>query len=176
MHLQAKKPSFIVRAKNWQVFLFVCVPHFAGQLFMLIVTPRSESQVALGVLNAVALIFTAGYFVWFWIIGSFLTSLVKPSLKMSSRVFRFALIFPPLYWLLAVGIPQMTMLTTLIGGFCAVCCFGYVLYFVSKNLVLVEKGARASFLECAEPFGLLLFFPLGIWILQSRVNRIAEGT
>jgi hypothetical protein len=43
---------------------------------------------------------------------------------------------------------------------------------VSKSLVLAETGKPASFYDYAGPFFLLWFFPVGIWIVQPRVNRL----
>jgi hypothetical protein len=54
----------------------------------------------------------------------------------------------------------------------AMICMFYLLYFVSKSLVLGETGKPASFYDYAGPFFLLWFFPAGIWIVQPRVNRL----
>jgi hypothetical protein len=55
--------------------------------------------------------------------------------------------------------------------FTMVCLF-YILYFASKSLVLATTNKPASFSGYASPFFLLWFFPIGIWILQPRVNRL----
>src|SRR6266496_5324966 len=54
----------------------------------------------------------------------------------------------------------------------AMVCMFYLLYFVSKSLVLAETSKPASFYDYAGPFFLLWFFPVGIWIVQPRVNRL----
>jgi hypothetical protein len=53
-------------------------------------------------------------------------------------------------------------------------CLFYLLYFVSKNLVLTEAGKQVSFYEYAGPFFLLWFFPMGVWIVQPKVNQLYE--
>jgi len=52
----------------------------------------------------------------------------------------------------------------------------YVLqiYFVSKSLVLAETGRPAVFYDYAGPFFLVWFFPIGVWIVQPRINRLYE--
>lgn len=55
--------------------------------------------------------------------------------------------------------------------FTMVCLF-YILYFASKSLVLATTNKPASFYGYASPFFLVWFFPIGIWILQPRVNRL----
>jgi uncharacterized RDD family membrane protein YckC len=53
-------------------------------------------------------------------------------------------------------------------------CMLYLLYFVSKNLVLAETRKPASFPDYAGPFFLIWFFPIGIWFTQPRINRLYE--
>lgn len=57
----------------------------------------------------------------------------------------------------------------------AMVCMFYDLYFVSKSLVLAETSKPVSFYDYAGPFFLLWFFPLGIWVIQSRINRLYES-
>jgi len=44
--------------------------------------------------------------------------------------------------------------------------------FASKSLVMVETGRRAKFYDYAGPFFLMWFFPIGIWFIQPRINRL----
>jgi|HubBroStandDraft_2_1064218.scaffolds.fasta_scaffold26755_3 hypothetical protein len=55
--------------------------------------------------------------------------------------------------------------------FLAMFCLFYLLYFVSKSLVLAETCKPASFNDYAGPFFLIWFFPIGIWFIQPRINR-----
>jgi hypothetical protein len=48
----------------------------------------------------------------------------------------------------------------------------YNLYFVAKTLVLAETGKSASFYNYAGPFFLIWFFPIGVWFVQPRINRL----
>jgi uncharacterized RDD family membrane protein YckC len=51
-------------------------------------------------------------------------------------------------------------------------CMFYDVYFVSKNLVLAETSKSASFYDYARPFFLIWFFPVGVWFIQPRINRL----
>jgi len=51
-------------------------------------------------------------------------------------------------------------------------CLFYDLYFVPKSLVTVESGKQATFYDYAGPFFLKWFFPIGIWFIQPRINRL----
>jgi hypothetical protein len=57
----------------------------------------------------------------------------------------------------------------------AMVCMFYLSYFVAKSLVLAETSKPASFSDYAGPFFLLWFCPVGIWIVQPRVNRLYSG-
>ena len=50
-------------------------------------------------------------------------------------------------------------------------CIFYVMYFASKCLVRAELSRPISFYDCLGPLFLIRFFPLGIWVLQPKINR-----
>jgi hypothetical protein len=56
----------------------------------------------------------------------------------------------------------------------AMACMFYSLYFVSKSLTRVETGRPALFPKFAGSLVLLWFFPVGIWVVQPKVNRLYE--
>jgi hypothetical protein len=95
---------------------------------------------------------------------------------MRSGFFRFALIYPPIYFVFFIATsqnfnPKLLALIFSLHVFAMICMF-YLLYFVSKSLVLAETSKPASFYVYAGPFFLLWFFPVGIWIVQPRFNRL----
>jgi hypothetical protein len=107
--------------------------------------------------------------------GLFFDSLVEPGLRMQTQFFRFSLVYPvvyvPIFFLVVIpdtGFPGWVVPLHLA---CMVCLF-YFLYFASKNLVLAETRKPVSFYEYAGPFFLLWFFPVGVWFIQPKVNRL----
>jgi hypothetical protein len=71
--------------------------------------------------------------------------------------------------------PNPSMIAVILPlHFFAMFCLFYDLYFVSKNLVMVETGKRVTFYDYAGPFFLIWFFPIGIWFIQPRINRLYE--
>ncbi|MEM6299353.1 MAG: hypothetical protein AAF740_11760 [Bacteroidota bacterium] len=44
-------------------------------------------------------------------------------------------------------------------------------YFVAQSLKIAEKESVSSFSKFAKEYFLILFFPIGIWFLQPRVNQ-----
>lgn len=173
--------SFFLRAKHWQVFILVFGTYFVGQMVLvgsILASSPSHGVFAEGGLlgGLVMTLSTLGIFVWFWSLGSFFSSIVQPELKMKSGFFRVALIYPLFYIVFFVATfqessPRWLGLILPLHLFAMVCMF-YLLYFVAKNLVLAETSKPATFYDYAGPFFLLWFFPIGIWIVQPRVNRL----
>jgi hypothetical protein len=167
--------AFFLRAKNWQMALLFCVLCVAET-----VTTISTAALPNGVPKTGPLLWCVSGLVellflgWLWSMGSFLSSIVHPALRLNTGFFQFALIYPLLYvpgfiaffqkplpLLFAVVIPLHLV---------AMFCMLYNLYFVSKSLVLAETGKSASFYDYAGPFFLVWFFPVGVWFVQPRIN------
>jgi uncharacterized RDD family membrane protein YckC len=175
--------SFFLRAKHWQVFILVFGVYFVGQIALvgsLSASPPLYEVFAKGGLLAglVMTLSTLGIFAWFWAVGSFFSSIVQPELRMKSGFFRVALVYPPFYFVFFIATiqessPVVLGLIVPLHLFAMVCMF-YLLYFVSRSLVLAETNKPASFYDYAGSFFLLWFFPVGIWIVQPRVNRLYE--
>jgi hypothetical protein len=115
------------------------------------------------------LLFIFGFLGWFWSMGSFLDSIVQPELRLGMKLFRVAVIYPmfylPLFMAFFLSLSVMPMLFVMIFPLhlLAMSCMFYLLYFVSKSLVLAETSKAASFYDYAGPFFLLWFFPIGVW-------------
>jgi len=55
-------------------------------------------------------------------------------------------------------------------------CLFYCLYFIAKALKTVELQRPVTFSDYAGEFFLLWFYPVGVWILQPRINQIFAAT
>jgi hypothetical protein len=173
--------NFFLRARHWQIFLLLFVLPTVAEFWAIDVIPsRMRSWHDLGPNGffslAVMLLYSLFFVAWFGSMGFFFRSIVKPELRKETQFFRFALVYPvlyvPIFFFLVVPdtrVPVWVILPLHLA--CMVCLF-YLLYFVSKNLVLAETGRYASFYEYAVPFFLLWFFPIGVWIVQPKVNGL----
>lgn len=54
----------------------------------------------------------------------------------------------------------------------------YVFYFAAKTIKTAETQKEMKFGDFASEFFLIVFFPIGVWILQPRINKLvlAEET
>ncbi|MGH9795805.1 MAG: hypothetical protein ACRD5G_13620 [Candidatus Acidiferrales bacterium] len=176
--------GFFLRAKHWQIFTLLIGLFVFGQIAGLsAMLGSTQAPQEPGNLGAAFVLVTALYIfsflAWFWSLGTFLNSIVKPPLKLDLRMFRLAVIFPAVYIVPFVFFflnlrPSLFALILPFHLFAMFCMF-YNLYFVSKSLVQAETERHASFCDFAGPFFLLWFFPLGVWFIQPRVNRLYEA-
>ena len=117
-----------------------------------------------------------GFLGWYWCIGTFLSSRVTPELRLKLQFFRFAVVYPAIYILFFMWVFQMPSVDLFVLvfplHFFAMFCLFYLLYFVAKSLVLAETARPATFNDYAGPFFLIWFFPIGIWFIQPRINRL----
>ena len=173
--------SFFLRAKHWQMFLLLFGVYCVGQaavMSSISATARSPEDFGeAGLLFGVVMVpFMFCFFGWFWSMGSFLSSIVQPALRLKMGFFRFALIYPALYVFAFIGFfqsPKPALFAVIFPlHLFAMFCMFYNLYFVSKSLALAETGKPASFYDYAGPFFLIWFFPIGVWIIQPRINRL----
>jgi hypothetical protein len=178
--------SFFLRAKHWQLFLLLAVVPMIAEFAVAVSLPmtvrswREFTRVDFFFVAATTL-YMLCFLAWFWSLGSFLNSIVKPELKLKTTFLHIALIYPAIYmpFFLAVFFdlkPELFMVVLPLHFFAMFCIF-YLLRFASKTLALAETGRTVSFYDYAGPFFLLWFYPVGVWIIQPRINRLyAENT
>ncbi len=178
-----KITSLFVRAKHWQIFFLLFGLFIVCEVAVILsisATARSpqdflKMERLVGIMVVLSMFFILG---WFWSVGSFLSSIVPPRLKLKMGFFRFAVTYPALYVLLFLALLQSASTRPAIVviifplHFLAMFCLFYDNYFVAKNLLLAETGKPASFSEYAGPFFLFWFFLVGIWFIQPRINRL----
>jgi hypothetical protein len=51
-------------------------------------------------------------------------------------------------------------------------CIFYIAFFASKSLAMAEKSGPVTFYDYAGPLFLIYFFPVGVWFVQPRINRL----
>jgi hypothetical protein len=175
---------FFLRAKHWKIFLLLFGMGFLEDVAAInssLVHTRSLLDLwKSGFLTtaAVTALFMFCFLCWFWAMGTFLDSVLQPALRLEMKIFRLALIYPVVYlpifmvFFLSLSVNPLLFAIIFPLHFLAMSCMFYVLYFVSKSLVLAETGKAVSFYDYAGPFFLLWFFPIGIWFTQPRINRL----
>jgi hypothetical protein len=52
--------------------------------------------------------------------------------------------------------------------------FLYSFYFVAKTFKTVELQREVAFSDFVGEFFLLLLFPIGVWIIQPKINKMID--
>src|SRR6266850_1814491 len=95
--------SLFLRAKHWQIFLLLVGVGFVGDVVAIAssISVTAQSPEVFGKiglpLGFVMTLFMFCFLGWFWSMGSFLSSIVQPPLRLKTGFFRFALVYPGLY-------------------------------------------------------------------------------
>lgn len=188
-----------LKAKHWQLFLLILGIPIVFQLILMgsimsnIGTETNpEPALMLNYLRffpIVMIIFVVVFFGWFWSIAIGLQSKVPKNVKMKVKKFKIFFFIPIVYMLFLIIFMEIQMngfsttepsgslvtsLATIIVTlhiFSMFCIF-YALYFVAKTFKTVELQREVSFSDFAGEFFMIWFYPIGIWIIQPKINKM----
>jgi hypothetical protein len=173
----------LLRAKSWQIFLLLGGTYLLGS-FGIVSLESTNGQGPSALVSMRTLLLAEAFMApcvlstasWLWSMGSFLNSGLKPELRVRSGFFRFALVFATLYLLAGLPLflieePGVERFTITLHLFALVCML-YTLGFVAKCLVTKNRGETVVFRDYTMQFFLLFFAPIGIWLIQPRINQL----
>jgi hypothetical protein len=159
---------FTLKAKAWQVFLLTMV---ALLLLNFSIRNVPAATAALSVLGAVM------YYGWFAVLGNTLVDWLPRGTDYSRTWFLLDVF---------VVLAALCLMAVLLDGhgysatglaalpwFYLTFAFFHVFWFPAVALVSIEKERRPEFGFYFGTFLLLLFWPLGLWFVQPRLNRLA---
>lgn len=181
---------FFVTIKHWQLFTIVVGPSVVFNfVFMasIISSPGSNTFYAFPVMM---IAFLGTFFAWMYTLGVSLHSRLPAGVGVSLFRFKLFMAIPALYMVGILGFMALTLSGGLVGTvqeptaviiamaiimplhlFSMFCMF-HTLYFCTKCLKAVELQRDVEFSDYAGEFMLLWFFPIGIWIIQPRINKL----
>lgn len=193
-----------LKAKHWQLFLLTfgipMIIQFVmmGTIFTNVGSENSPDPTFM--LNYIKffpimmLIFMGVFFGWFWSVAVGLQRKVPEDVKMKVKKFKIFFFIPMAYiffMILLMGIQMNGLMTNgtepsggLIGGLAAVIvplhlfsmfCIFYSLYFVATTFKTVELQREVKFSDFAGEFFMIWFYPIGIWIVQPKINKMIEA-
>lgn len=191
-----------LKAKHWQLFLLTFVIPFLLQILFIIQIFFITQQVYLngGAPDSVALamggslftipcfmvLFVSIYLVWIWSVSIDFQKKVPANLIMKVKKFKMLFFFPLVYAVVfIVSVTHFPISMRLqpnaiffsvffsVHLFAMYCMF-YSLYFMAKTIKTVELQRKVSFGDFAGEFFMIWFFPIGLWILQPKINKMAE--
>lgn len=193
----------LLKAKHWQIFLPTFGIPILIQIFMMgylisnfISKPDIDPETLftyMKFLPLISMFFMAILFCWIWSVAVGLQNKVPENIRMKVNKFKvfffISLIYIFLFMSIFAFLPDFHMETHINSNIAvyialfflffllqlfSIFCMLYTLYFVAKTYKTVELQRQTTFLDFAGEFFLIWFFPIGIWIIQPKINKIIE--
>lgn len=175
--------KFFLTIKHWQLFAIIfAIPLILQFVIMGALLINSSDTLLFTIFPILMGCEMIIFFCWFYSLGINLHKKLPETIKMSLIKFKIFLFIPAIYMvfftLFFVSLFDKGVLNPAIFIVIFPChflsMFGvfYDLYFISKSLKTVELQRPVKFEDFAGEFFLFLIFPIGIWFLQPRVNKI----
>ena len=181
--------KFFLRLKHWQLFLLLIgIPLILQILLMTAFITNSNPNLILHVFQTMMFLMVVVYFGWYYALGTNLYEKLPAGTPMSLIRFKIFLFIPAVYIVL-VSLLMLLVLPDFVssesGSFApfalifpihifSMYCIFYCLYFISKAMKTAEWQRQVTFSDYAGEFFLFWFFPIGIWIIQPRINKLFE--
>ncbi len=192
-----------LRAKHWQLFLLTFGLPMIFQFIMIgtmIFNFTSHNSPDPTMMFSymkffpfIMILFAVVYFGWFWSVAVGLQKKVPVYVKMKVNRFKILFFIPLVYLVLftsffsisinsAFGADPQQSIINIFDLFAVIVplhlfsmfCIFYSLYFVAKTFKTVELQRQVSFSDFAGEFFMIWFYPIGIWIVQPKINKMLE--
>ena len=189
--------------KHWQLFvMFFILPLiivFSYLVYLLASNKLNEGMTNIHlfsifvlIITIVSIIILVTCYAWFWSIGIGFRRKFPKKIAFNYKLFKVAVIFPVIY---LIGLPLIIYFFTddlcslntdhpqtikssywlLIPlHFFSFFCSMYCIFFTAKTLKTIELQREPIFKEYSYELFLILFFFIGVWFIQPKVNAIEK--
>lgn len=196
--------SIFLRAKHWQLFVpLVVIPFVVSMILGICVgiaialnKPKGPEDV-IWVFYLLPVIFVlCGFiqFAWFWNVLTKLSKLINHTVKFPYRRIKLFFFIPIIYMCLIPffiafvvktvtvshqhvdEIFQLVILSVFVFilHFFSIFCILHTIYFAAKTIRSAELQTNARFSTFVGDFFLIWIFPVGVWFVQPRINKLLE--
>jgi len=181
--------TIFLRLKHWQLFLLLFgIPIIFQFVIMGSVIFSNNPNTMLTAFPLMMFLIVAIFFGWFYALGTNLHKKLPIDTPMNLTKFKIFLFIPVVYMVLISLFMVVLVPALVVNGpqsftsfaiifpihiFSMFCIF-YCLYFISKALKTVESQRQVTFSDYAGEFFLIWFYPIGIWLIQPRINKLFE--
>ncbi|TVT37956.1 hypothetical protein FNT36_22650 [Hymenobacter setariae] len=157
--------NLLLKAKHWQVFIFLVAIYFISTYC------KDNSLASVAVFS----ILLVGYIGWYALLGNSLYMYLPKKIECNSTWFlvdAFLLIaFYGTIMILFDGNLQVNGVVA-IPFFYLFFAIAHLFWFPAVLLISIESGSRPVFSQYAGTMLQLFFWPIGIWFIQPRINKI----
>lgn len=179
----------LLTLKHWQLFVLLVGLPLIFQMITIGSIITSQNPTMLLFAFPIMMIFiVAVFFGWFYALGTNLHKKLPTTATMNLTRFKILLFIPVAYMLFlsvfilgmvanisSVSQPNPAIFAVIVPlHLFSMFCIFYCLYFNAKALKTVELQKPVTFGDFAGEFFLIWFFPIGIWIIQPRLNKLFD--
>ncbi len=192
-----------LNAKHWQLFILTfgipMVIQFALMAIMFgnLLNANNPDPVIIfdyfKIHQIIMVLFIGIIFAWFWSVVTGLQKTIPDKIRFSVTRFKI-FFFIPLGYLIFLYIfldstftnvndtsfsPSQNSIRNLLViiipfHFLSMFCIFHSLYFVAKTIKTSELQRKVTFSDFIGEFFLIWFYPIGIWFIQPKINRIIQ--
>lgn len=195
--------KYFLKAKHWQLFILLIVIPIIFQMVMMsmmISNALSLQNPNPDFMNnyfnyfiVIMILYLFGLMGWFWSIAIGLQSKLPYHVKMRVNLFKFFFFVPVTYIsLILIGMKYLSynaqdffegVNPNILGVIFVVIiplhlfsmfCMFYMIFFAAKTVKSVELQKEAEIGDYIVDMLLLWFYPVGVWIIQPRINKLTE--
>lgn len=171
----------ILKLKHWQIFILSWGP--LSTTLTILFVDATVIGLCFRLWLILFLISLMNSFIWVWAI---VKELEKLSSSISTKLFKIAFWIPFIYIWKFICImlcsafgrkiksinPEIETMIFIGWGVLSVLCIIYGLAFIGRLIRSIESGKPLSIKEHMAESLLMLFPPIGIWIIQPKLNKI----
>ena len=178
---------FFLRLRAWQLFVLLMFPLlFSGPAWVHLDSEWVSDLLALSVFFI--------FFAWIYSVGAEFNGLLPEQLGKSLGRFRLAILVALVSMVLLYVLdpvktpsfeatdpvipPEIELGSFLVWGgalnLIVFVSFIYSIWFAARQLETYRRKEPLGFIDYSGAFFLFWFFPLGLWFLQPRINRLCE--
>ncbi|MBX2969529.1 MAG: hypothetical protein KF803_09150 [Cyclobacteriaceae bacterium] len=165
----------LLSAKHWHIFTIVFGVQLVYRIILVISTTKNPEMISFYLSFQPLIVTLSGlvFFMWMWKVAVSLYLQLRDKELIDVKSFKIAYVYTTVYILVA-GCYILFFDGGVLIAFhlAAIFALVYCLFFVIRLLKAVELGHFPKISDYFRDFLLLLFFPIGIWIIQPRINSI----
>jgi len=168
----------LLRLKHWQIFLLTFGITLLGvsSMFVFSLNDVVNFSLVYRVTSLVALVGASIFNAWIYMIVVTFHKKLPPEADVSLSFFKVCLAYVVIYqvtglFLLPDFIDTHELLDNALR-YLSYACDIYIFYLSATILQSAERQKKLGFGDVSGDFFAFLFYPIGIWFIQPRVNRL----
>ncbi|MCP4704273.1 MAG: hypothetical protein GY865_06665 [candidate division Zixibacteria bacterium] len=176
---------YLLKIKAWRLFILLFGAPFLSLFIGLVIGIAVGNPAIILPINSIIMVFSMVVFLgWLWSMGANINLKVSEEIRLKSVFFKYAILYCAIYavlfsifYLIILNLENPGSLFSIFPFIIPFHLFAmylmmYINYFVSKNLVMAEKKRDVVVSDYISTFFMIWFYPIGVWIVQPRVNQL----